>query len=127
MGGFGRGGGGSAGAAPTAAPAAQDAGRSGPAAVQKAQNEAALQQAETVTESAAGETIKQIGGKTFYLEGGAWVDTAFDAKKMKAEAVKFGSERYFKLLTEHPDIGPYLALGDRVTVVAQGRAYAIEP
>ncbi len=127
MGGFGRGGGGSAGAAPTAAPAAQDAGRSGPAAVQKAQNEAALQQAETVTESAAGETIKQIGGKTFYLEGGAWVDTAFDAKKMKAEAVKFGSERYFRLLTEHPEIGPYLALGDRVTVVAQGRAYAIEP
>lgn len=127
-GGFGRGGGGGpAAGAPTAAPAMQDAGRSGPAAVEKAQSEAALQQGETVTENAADAAIKQVGGKTFVLTNGAWVDTAFDAKKMKPEVIKFGSNRYFKLLTERPEIGRYLALGDRVTVVLEGKAYAIEP
>jgi hypothetical protein len=46
---------------------------------------------------------------------------------MKPEVIKFGSDRYFKLLTERPEIGRYLALGDKVTVVLQGKAYAIEP
>jgi Ca-activated chloride channel family protein len=128
MGGYGRGGG--PAATPTAAPAAAapDAGaRSGPAAVQKAQNEAAMQSADAVSEAAAGDSIRQVGGKTFVFKNAGWVDTAFDPAKMKAETIKFGSDRYFKLLAERPEIGRYLALGDRVTVVAQGKAYAIEP
>ena len=71
--------------------------------------------------------IRQAGNKTFLCKAGAWVDTAFDAKKMKPEEVKFGSDRYFELLSERPEIGPYLALGDRVTVVLQGKAYAVTP
>jgi Ca-activated chloride channel homolog len=129
-GGFGQGGGppvGGAAAPPTAPPMLQDAGRSGVAAVEKAQSEAALQQSATVAENGASETVRQVGGKTLVLRDSAWVDTAYDAQKMKAEAIKFGSDRYFKLLTEQPEIGRYLALGNRVTVVLQGKAYAIEP
>ena len=49
------------------------------------------------------------------------------ATTITAEAVAFGSERYFALLAAHPEIGRYLALGDRVTVMADGKAYAISP
>ena len=128
MGGFG----GGPATAPTMAPAA-DAGasapaaRSGAAAVAKSQSEAQMQQAETAPEAPAGSTIRQVGDKTFVLQDGVWVDTAFDAKKMKAVVVKFGSDQYFKRLTDRPEIARYLALGDKVTFVLQGTAYAVEP
>jgi Ca-activated chloride channel family protein len=115
------------GARATQAPAAQAAGRSGEAAVSKAQSEAEMRQAESVAEAPSSAVVRQVGNKAFTLQGETWVDTAFDAKKMKPEAVKFGSDRYFKLLSERPEIGPCLALGDRVTVVVQGKAYAITP
>ncbi len=124
--GFGMGGG------PSAAPtmgAAADAGgaRSGAAAVAKSQSEAAMQQADSAPQAPDGSALRQVGDKTFVLQNGAWVDTAFDAKKLKPELIKFGSERYFKLLTERPEIARYLALGDQLTVVLQGKAYSIQP
>ena len=44
---------------------------------------------------------------------------------MQAEAIVFGSDRYFQLLGQYPEIGRYLALGDRVTVMLNGKGYAI--
>jgi len=73
------------------------------------------------------EVLKHVGNKTFRLLDGAWVDTAFDAAQIKPEQVIFGSERYFALLRQLPELGRYLALGDRVTVVLNGKAYAIAP
>ena len=52
------------------------------------------------------------------MSDGGWVDTTFDPTTMTAEAVAFGGERYFALLAAHPELGRYLALGDRVTVIA---------
>jgi hypothetical protein len=46
---------------------------------------------------------------------------------MQAETIVFGSDRYFQLLTQYLQIGRYLALGERVTVVLEGKAYAIGP
>ena len=116
------------GASPTAAPAvAQDAGRSGEAAVSKSQTEAALREAESVAEAPSNAVVRQVGDKTFTLQGETWVDTTFDAKKLKPESIRFGSDRYFQLMTERPEIARYLALGERVTVVVQGKAYAIAP
>jgi hypothetical protein len=66
-----------------------------------------------------------VGDKTFLFSGNTWLDTAFDASKMQAEAIVFGSDRYFQLLGQDPEIGRYLALGDRVTVILNGKAYAI--
>jgi Ca-activated chloride channel homolog len=124
-------GGGPAAGAPTAAPAAvaPDAGgaRSGAAAVAKSQSEAQMQQSDTAPAAPAGATIRQVGDKTFVLQKGVWVDTAFDARKMTPESIKFASDRYFKLLTDQPAIARYLALGDKVTVVLQGKAYAVAP
>ena len=129
---FGRGGGPAPSAAPSldAGAAAGSAPRSGEAAVAKAQSEAQIREADSAAEAPEGSSIRQVGDKTFVLKSGAWVDTAFDAKPgedVKPESIKFGSERYFKLLTEQPEIARYLALGDKVTVVLQGKAYAIEP
>ena len=73
------------------------------------------------------EQVKQVGDKAFIQHDGVWVDTTFDEGKMKAQKITFGSEGYFKLLADHPEIGRYLALGDRVTVVVSGKAYAIAP
>ena len=69
--------------------------------------------------------LRQVGDKTFLFSQNAWPDTAFDASKMQAEAIVFGSDRYFQLLSQFPEIGRYLALGDRVTVILNGKAYAI--
>jgi hypothetical protein len=79
------------------------------------------------TGSAPSVDIRQVGDKTFVLQAGAWLDTQFDTVTMQAEGVVFGSERYFQLLSQHPEIGPYLALGERVTLVLDGKPYAIGP
>ncbi len=120
------------GGAPALAPEPQA--RSGAEAVERAVVEKELQAAdqsygvtaETPAE-AAGVQVKQVGEKTFVLHEGAWLDTAFDATALTAEPVAFGSDRYFQLLTQHPEIGRYLALGDRVTVVLAGQAYGVAP
>ena len=68
-----------------------------------------------------------MGDRTFLLSNGVWVDTTFDSTKTAAESVAFGSARYFALLAAHPEIGRYLALGDRVTVMLDGKPYAVAP
>jgi Ca-activated chloride channel homolog len=125
--------GGGAGA-PTAAPAAMaplvGGDRSGQQAVEKAVAEEALKasdQAAAPASAAAAQALRQVGDKTFLLSNGIWVDTTFDATRMAAEALAFGGKRYFDLLAAHPEIGRYLALGDHVTVLVDGKAYAIAP
>lgn len=107
-----------------AAPALSGAERSGAAAVERAVAEKDLQ----ASEQAAAPTVqqvRQVGAKTFLLQGDVWLDTAFDSSRMQAEAIAFGSDRYFQLLARHADIGRYLALGDRLVVVLDGQAYAV--
>lgn len=117
--------------AATAAPALLMPDRSGAAAVQKAVTEKALRESEQAAESPAGmpggQLVRHVGDRTFVWYQGAWVDTLFDADRMKAEPVAFGGRRYFELLQAHPEIGPYLALGDRVIIVVAGRAFAVAP
>ena len=36
---------------------------------------------------------------------------------MKTIKVTFADEAYFKLLAEHPELKPYFALGEKITVV----------
>jgi Ca-activated chloride channel homolog len=126
-GGFGGGPSAPAAGAPTLDAGAAAPARSGAAAVAKAQSEAQMQHADLAAQAPEGSTLRQVGDKTFVNRNGAWVDTAFDAKKMKPEIVKFGSEAYFKLLRDRPEIARYLALGDKVTVVLQGKGYSVEP
>ena len=118
---------------PTAAPAAQapvPEPRSGQAAVEKSVAEQALKSADSAVAAAPAEVtqvMRQVGDKTFLLRDGAWVDTAYDAASGSAIGVPFGGEVYFTLLAGHPELGRYLALGDRVTVLLAGQAYSIAP
>jgi hypothetical protein len=54
-----------------------------------------------------------------------WTDTTFDADRMEAVPVSFGSEDYFALIAARPEWGRYLALGDHVIVVLDDTAYEI--
>jgi Ca-activated chloride channel family protein len=71
--------------------------------------------------------IRQLGSKTFLLRDGVWIDTAFDPSRMQTTRISFGSDAYFELVAKRPELGPYLALGDRVIVVVDGRPFEITP
>ncbi len=71
--------------------------------------------------------VKYVGAKTFVLNDGVWTDTTFDADKMEALPVSFGSDDYFALLAEHPEWGRYFALGEHVIAVLDGTAYEVRP
>lgn len=68
------------------------------------------------------EALKVVGDKTFYLSDGRWVDSRYDGKA-ETKKVKAFSDDYFRLLREHKGFEKYFALGARVVVVADGRAY----
>lgn len=69
--------------------------------------------------------IQVIGDKTFLLRNDVWTDTQFDPSKMTTKKIEFGSDAYFALTANNPDLGKYLALGSRVIVVVNGTAYEI--
>jgi len=62
----------------------------------------------------------------FTLMDGRWMDSAFKPD-MKILTVKFGSDEYFKLLQDKPELKEFLALGTKVTVVLkEGIALVVE-
>jgi Ca-activated chloride channel family protein len=71
--------------------------------------------------------MRTIGGKTFYLRNGVWTDAEYKADaKLPSTTVKFSSTEYFDLLSKHPQLGRYFALGESVVVVFEGRIYRVE-
>jgi Ca-activated chloride channel family protein len=65
--------------------------------------------------------MAQIGDRTFFKKDGLWVDSEYEGK-IEPIKVKILSEAYFKLLSEVPEIGKFLALGDEVIFLLQGKA-----
>ena len=84
-----------------------------------------LREAKVVVEPET-EQVRNIGNKAFVLRNGIWTDTTYDASRMVAEQVAFGSSRYYALLHAHEEWGRYLALGQRVILVWEGKAYHID-
>ena len=72
------------------------------------------------------ETVRNIGGKTFYYRNKQWVDSITTAKQEKnAIVVKRYSKEYFDLVTKHgKDVAKYLALEGKVTLVLDGKTYS---
>lgn len=68
--------------------------------------------------------VQTAGSRTFFLRGGVWVDSAYDAAN-EPRIVPFASDAYFALLSERPELGAALALGEEVIVVVDGTAYQI--
>ncbi len=97
----------------------------GAAPVQAAQDQQQLRGADSVI-APSGEyaaQIRAVGAKTFVLRNGVWADTDYDPSKMTTVKVGFGSEDYFKLIAARPEWGQFFALGERIVVVLEGKAY----
>lgn len=77
--------------------------------------------------AAPGEVIKNIRDRAFVLQNGVWVDTLYTSTEMEKVEIKFLSDEYFALIEAHPEIAEFLALGDHVLVVIEGKAYQIMP
>ena len=70
--------------------------------------------------------VRTAGSKTFTLKDGAWVDTEYkEGSKLPTVEVKFGTDDFFKLITDEPQLGEYFSLGQKVVVVLGGRVYKV--
>jgi Ca-activated chloride channel family protein len=69
--------------------------------------------------------VQRIDGRTFYLYLGFWVDQDF-TEKLPLVKVKYLSDAYFKLLEKLPALKNAFALGERVIVVVNGTAIAVQ-
>ncbi|HEY83544.1 MAG TPA: VWA domain-containing protein [Chloroflexi bacterium] len=111
---------------------------SGAAAVQKAVESMALESADMAApmptraasavsgdegRAVAASTVATVGDKAFILRDGVWTDTTFDPDKMTTTPLPFASQQFMDLLAAHPEAAKYFALGERVIVVVDGRAY----
>jgi Ca-activated chloride channel family protein len=70
------------------------------------------------------ERVAQAGTKTFFNKNGLWVDTEYEGKLETIKVERF-SQAYFKLLSRVPEIGKYLALGDKIIFLLNGKAIEI--
>lgn len=67
-----------------------------------------------------------VSGKTFFLNGKQWVDSAIQkAPGARPVRIQFGSAEYFELLTAHPQVASWLAMGRSVRFFWQGSVYDI--
>jgi Ca-activated chloride channel family protein len=69
-------------------------------------------------------TVQRVKDRSFVRVGGAYVDTAF-AAEMEALEIQWGSDAYFALLEARPELRDYLALGESVVVVVEGKAVIV--
>ncbi len=83
------------------------------------------------TESKPRETVKTIGGKTFYFKVGRWVDTALDKESQTSLTpivVEQFSDEYFELVGRlGREFSQYLAFDEPSTFLFDGQIYQIEP
>jgi Ca-activated chloride channel homolog len=99
---------------------------SGADAVQLSRQSRAQQQVEKLKDEARTDAVRRAGGKTFYLIEGVWTDSEFKRDSGLPETVlSFGSDEYFALLKQHPKLGSYFSLAERVVVVFEGRVYRV--
>lgn len=98
----------------------------GAGAVNKAADAGAMSAAEApLPSSGANSQVRIIGDRTFLFVDGIWTDTRYDPKLMTVIKVSFLSSDYFKLAGYSPDVSAALALGDKVILLINGKAYQV--
>jgi hypothetical protein len=99
----------------------------GKKAIDIAQNIQRLRDAKTYSKDMKGRAaIQQKGGRSFAHYRGVWVDERFQGSE-KLVKVKWGSEAYFRLLREHPELKEIFSLGERIVLTtARGQAVAVD-
>jgi Ca-activated chloride channel family protein len=100
---------------------------SGFGAVERAVDEGAMSAAESAPQTSQDvqQTVKMVGNRTFLWQENQWVDTLYDESSMPLHKIPFLSEAYYDLLNIYPDVQKSLAVGDRLIVVLEGKAYQI--
>jgi Ca-activated chloride channel family protein len=76
----------------------------------------------------AADVVVNIADKTFYRRSdGVLYDSTYNEAEHKGKIVevKFLSDDYFALLKKHPGIGRYLAKGEPMVLVVEGKVYKI--
>jgi hypothetical protein len=73
--------------------------------------------------------MRAVEGRTFYLQGSRWVDSALldekAPKDRKTVELKYLSDEYFQLLQDEPGIGKLLSLGNEVTFLWNEKVIAV--
>lgn len=86
----------------------------------------ALNLEDVVVTGSAGATVQRVGSRTFYLRDGVWTDSEIRPDtRLPETVVTFGSDEYFALIRRVPVLAQYLALGEQVAVIHEGRVYRI--
>jgi Ca-activated chloride channel family protein len=121
------------------------AAKSAPSALREAQGAGAVRQslrqnamqANTVATADAEERKDQVlirnsvqnqfvGNKNFFRQAEQWVDADFmPGRNLPETVVKFASDDYYALAVREPGLARFLALGEEVVVVWNGRVYKV--
>ena len=101
---------------------------SGEAAVRRSRAESRLKDAEASSDiDGYLTTVRTVEEKTFLLKEGAWLDSSItDDLRLPKVQVKFGSEEFFDLISKEPELSKFFALGQKVSVVFNGKLYQVE-
>jgi len=82
----------------------------GPAGVGAAQATKSLAEAEVAQQA---DYVREVGGRVFLFLDGVWKESTYEKDTPTVELV-YLSDAYFDLLATFPEIGPILALGEKV-------------
>ena len=67
-----------------------------------------------------------VGTKNFYNQNGVWQDAEFKSETRLSEVnVKFGSDKFYALLSRERELAQFFALGEQVVVVWKGKVYRV--
>ena len=102
-----------------AAPAA-----AAPTATEQSRQLRAMKEAGASDDANRAVQVRNVAGKTFELRDGVWTDQAFKPE-MQSLKIMWGSDAYFALLDALPQAKDYLALGEALTVVLDGKALVV--
>src|ERR1043166_261039 len=115
-----------ANAPPSVAKTADARATTGAVAVQQSKRAREQQEVLRVEGDSISSAIKNAGGKTFYLRDDVWTDSEFKpGTRLPETVVKFGSNEYFALLKQKPQLATFFSLGEQVIVILDGRIYRV--
>ena len=104
--------------------AAPAGGESGAAAVNDSENINGNMNADSVTNGPRDGAVRVVGNKTFITKDGFWMDVTYD-EIAPTQDVEYLSAQYLALLRAVPQLGSYLALGEKVIVCFCNQIYRV--
>jgi len=71
-------------------------------------------------------TVKRIGGRTFSLKEGVWIEKGLEKKIKQSKKIEYLSDEYFKLARSDKQLRKILALGEKVIFEWNGEIFRVE-